>query len=476
MLKYFFQGLQDRYEKHIKDMEYLKKKQLLEKTDPFSKLICEVMREDLDTSVSIELEKKEFSQISLDLFTIKFSSIFDHDEIKKSFKTFLLKEDYNHYALDFIDKVQKMKSCSIKEQNRMFVEILKSSFEKKAIKINKSTKNDLCKHIITAQESNLENPYEILTNVQKQIEIYLIYEHFPRFIRQKDSIQQFTFLRHDSLVCSVHTPLKLEKDDSYFNQLFFTKFDLDFMISLSKDTYEWDHQYGAKGINIYTSKTNYTPKSKFFQNATTIKANGIFPVNFKTVLSKLKLEDLSKSINLTSSIETKYHSLEELQKLNPNEEIIGSSFEFDEIINFPFPFNTQRRVSVLISCIYDQKEDCYNILMKPYLGKFKVPEQVNWNEKNPIKEINFDGYFIPNFHFIQIKKLGENETMVTHVKIFDFKGYLSGSKQFIPFILRWIFPNLRGKLEKEIQESKNDLKNDGVLSKLLMEIYKENSI
>lgn len=428
------------------------------------------------------------SKFSVEKYTIYWHSVYLKEDINQVFKNFL-KDEMNLDPFECVEMINKMKATPLKEQNQLFVAIIETFVDKnseKQVNISGKDYEILLKLYQDAKDAKLKNPVEDLSNLKMILEQELYLDNFPRFIRCKNYINLFQKYKDDSQVMCPAVTTRFSLNDNQFDKLIATESELDFMMELSKDSFEWQHIHGNKNINLYFSDTDFLPYSKFFKGSSCIKADAILPYNYHRVLTVLNHERLNDAFNIkrTNKILT-FYSVEDLKKLYPESNIIGPCIDIDETLHFPFPFNTPRRLKITITMLHVEKDHTVLILIKPSLGNLKYKDkEIDWSKKNPLND-GLDGYYVPTIHLIKVKKVADLITHVTHIKskshllkiVFNFRGYLNQAKQMVPIMIKMLFGTTHQKIDKllETMEEKTrkdleELKNDP-FAKLILEIF-----
>lgn len=463
MIKVAFGGLTSKLSKMRETMDENtgSRLELEKKGDAFSKLILDCIPKHFDQS---PLRKNSFVANFHDIFRVNFDSIYTDKEIHKFFEEYLLKDD-NH-SLEFFAETSKIKSLSQKEQNSKFVYIVETFVGEKAIK-----KVPLCKKdqeialnfLKDAKEEKLEFPHQTLNELKEILEWDLKVDYFPKFIRAKEIQNLFNKHSNDSKIMIPTNPTELLVDDSYFNKLHLTKRDIDFALKLSEDGFDWEHLQGSRNLNIYYSKNNYLPNSEFFKGCHCIKGQMMLNNGIYSVLAGMDFDTFSKTFTSYGQCTVKYHSKESLQKMNPDEEIFESCYEYQQVFQLPMLMSTNRKTVATINFIHLQKENVYMLIVKPYLGKLKInDEKIDWSKRQKFKDEDFEGYYVSQYHCSIFKPIGNNMTLATHIKMFDLRGFLTNTKQMVPLMMKFMFPAFKDNITKRFENSNFEDQRDSL--------------
>lgn len=451
MIKVVFGALESRMKKVREKFEDHTREDLEKRDTPLSKLILDNLPKNFDQS---PLRKNSFDFHGL--YRINFESIYLQKNIHESFNEFLIKEKY--YGLEFIDELSKIKSSSFKEQNSKFIMIVENYFQDssdKKINIPKKDQETLLDILKNIKDSKVENPYDSLNDIKIIIENQLKMEYFPRFIRLKE--YQVLFNRHsfEQKVLVSMDPIDFLVEDSYFNKLTVTQKEIDFIFRLEQDNYDWNHVLSDKGMNIFSTKQNYLPNSKFFKNCGIVKGELIYDFNIFSSLSVLTMEILSKQFSPKDDYKTNFYSKETLKKMYPDEEIFGSCFEYEHSVQIPILMSKARKLILSVHFIYVKNQNAYLFIAKPYFGKLNLKDQeIDWTKSLKLNDSNFEGYYAAQLHYSIYRPVGNNLTHATHIKLFDMRGLLSSTKALVPLMLKVMFPSFKNMINKKIEEKK----------------------
>jgi hypothetical protein len=365
----------------------------------------------------------------LSSYIIHFSSIWEYDEIFHAFMSFL-KSELNGDTLECILHLKNLTMKSKSDQGQSFSSIYENYFKvnsKKEVNINSTCRKSMDDFFVSHQEGTLKSlPYEFFHSVVRSLSEELALDNFPRFVRDKSTQNLLKKYIADSRVMVPQVSLTVSPTDSEFATFLFKKSDFEFMNQLAQDSFDWKLILGKRRANLYTSHTDFVPKSKLFTGGYALKVETVVPVGMERLMITLFHQSFPKILNDKIQQETfDTFSIDSLKELYPKETVEYPCGLFSAHLKGSLMVTT-RVIQHIHAMDYDPETKTMLYLWKPYIGNIKHDENTVWEDPQSvtIKGKEEKAYISADMHLIKLRYLEDNVTQVTHVKLFDPKGYL----------------------------------------------------
>eukprot|EP01080_Neovahlkampfia_damariscottae_P009122 gene9122-1211_t len=388
--------------------------------------------------------RRTHSSFDINTYIIEFNSVFYFKEIGEHFFEFLQTE-YNPEpflcvtAIDELNELTQDKDI-ITKCNEIVKKFINPDAEHE-VNISETTKRNLLnslKEQLTEDEWILEETaYEIFFPLKRILCSELNADNFPRFVRTKKFIDMVGKYSDDPRVMKVITALKYPFTDEYYEKPFITKSEISFLNELTQDSFAWEPIYTKNRFNVYVSRLNFLPESKYFSQANTYKIHATLPYSFEKVATFfLSLEHLKKADSRITDISVREtYSVKKLSNQFPDDNIANqiNSIIGETCVQPPFPISTPRK-SIDAYCIdFDNESQTLTFIRRPYLGDFKG-NHVDWSKKMKFdftdkkkEKKTCDGYMAAIMTFIKIEIIDSCTTRLTLLSMVDPKGYMQNS-------------------------------------------------
>ena len=374
--------------------------------------------------------KKQPSQFDIASYTIEFNSVFFFKEIQEYFLDFL-ETEYNSEPFKAVLEINELNELNTDEDiiekcNKIIKNYIESG-SKYEVNISRDTKINLVNSLKSQLEETEwildETAYEIFYPLKKILIIELQADNFSRFVRTPKFIEMVSKYVNDPRVMKALTALKYPFKDEHFEKPFIAKDEMNFLNELFLDSFAWESIYSKNKFNFFSSKMQFLPESKFFNQAKAFKFQFSLPFSFEKVsnffLSQeyLKLND--SAITDFSVRET--FSISNLSKKYPDDNIANQVYSIiaETCAQPPFPVNTPRK-GIDVYCIdYDKDDKTLTYIRRPYLGDFKG-KNIDWSKKMKFDFINsskekktVEGYLIASMTMLKIEIIDSYTTSIS---------------------------------------------------------------
>eukprot|EP01080_Neovahlkampfia_damariscottae_P008094 gene8094-12555_t len=221
--------------------------------------------------------------------------------------------------------------------------------------------------------------------------------------------------------------------DSNLKIPFIFDFEYDYFSKIINSSLHWESHSTSGNSKIYLSNSNFIPNSEFFKDAVNVMIKRDVKVPFEIVIKCTLSYKNRKEVEHTQTFygmkETVYPL--EMKLKYPNMKCQDYPCFISEIHSkLPFPLNTPRK-SIMVEGLKFIDENTLIFLSRPYIGDFILKDNIDFNKKMKFnyypdfktnKEIEVEGYIIPQLLFTKIEKIDDEKTSITEVMMMDARG------------------------------------------------------
>jgi hypothetical protein len=271
----------------------------------------------------------------------------------------------------------------------------------------------------------------VFAQLKKNLLSELHHDNFPRYIRSERASAILTKYQSCTDVLLPKVSVQFPFTDENFSVPFISDDEFNFMEKLISDSFDWNLIMSKNGIqtpNVYLSNLNFLPNSKLFENSTSVKVEGIIPLNVESIACTMfgpAIRNIIVERGLGEMETTKIFTKDEIMEKYPDTKMERErkSFITDIYVKGVFPVNTPRRSRIVETIDYNPHKGTISYLHKPFILDEFIGKDMDWKKKLPFKFKNFktgefydtEGYFSVSMHYIYLERLSENTTKVVHV-------------------------------------------------------------
>eukprot|EP01080_Neovahlkampfia_damariscottae_P004520 gene4520-7898_t len=405
-----------------------------------------------------------------------------------AFKDFLATE-HNLDAWNFLQAIKTLETVTDEKDKIKKTRHIMSNFIEPNSKEEINISGELRNHVLAAFKKQEENakewvlevsPTELFSECFKLIVSLLTHDPFKRFVRTTECENVMKQYQRDSTVISPVITQTFGFDDSYFTNPHFRDLDIDFFLSLFKDSYHWE-LIGSKiteNTNAYISKTNFFPDVSIVKKLKLSKFESFLPCTFdQALLSYFDNDQLYKADPNCGKYETvQYFSYEELLEHHKNTKTSGDiqKYKRDTAISrielkLPFPLDP-RVANYAMTCYYDPVEEVFMRIGKTFLKEGK------WDGSTKVEEVTLKRGAKPTkkkvhtlflFSAGLYKKLDNKRVFYQEINFNNFSGWASSNA-----MSRVIIKERKDKFRNQMLDLAKDIPENAKIMSLKDELFR----
>eukprot|EP01080_Neovahlkampfia_damariscottae_P011328 gene11328-4140_t len=414
-----------------------------------------------------------------DNFLLKFSSVFNNEEVKKEFKKFL-KTEFNSEPFDCLLEIEKLKEIKDEKEQIIKVSSILTTYFLNGSENQVNISHEKRKMLEKIYKEEIENnetwtfeklPKDVFQDVERVLKQELQHDSFKRFIRTPicGTMIQKHVLNPSIVIAKLTSSYDFTIES--FRTPYIEDIDFEFACDISKDDFSWE-LLGSKvdnNINTFISSVNHLPGIGNSIKTSASKFECVFPFSIEQIImanytEKGVCSDLSIKNSKFSDFKT-YKEIKEHFKDNPEKcekYIPRAQCSVVFSIQLPKPLN-MRLLSTVCSYHYDKENKIFLNVSKPFL------KEENWLKQIKTKVgIDSEGtekmkkvYHMFSFSGTYMKEIDENKTLFSQFNMANIAGWANNDK-----LLKYVLQDRGVKMRKSIIAAVENMKDSENISNI----------